>query len=439
QYGRYLLIACSRPGTNPANLQGLWNEHIEAPWNADYHLNINLQMNYWPAEVTNLSECHEPLFDYIERLAERGRITAREQYGCRGFVVHHASDLWAPAWMRAAQAYWGSWIHGGGWLMQHLWEHYRFSGDRDFLADRAWPLLRDCALFYADWLVRDDRDGTLVSSFATSPENSYLAPDGTPTALTRGSAVDQQIIREVFDNTLAAAEILGIENDQTAEIRRKRDQLRSGTVIGPDGRLLEWDRPREEPEKGHRHMSHLYAFHPGDDITPGKTPELFAAARKTLEYRLAHGGAGTGWSRGWLINFAARLQDGDMAHDHIMRLFEKSIFSNLFDAHPPFQIDGNFGYTAGVAEMLLQSHAGAVHLLPALPSAWPAGQVSGLKARGDITVGMTWVDGVLHWAELVSPAGTPVTVRYGTGEYTADFSKKERWVLRRSGEGYALR
>lgn len=438
QYGRYLLISSSRPGTNPANLQGLWNEHIEAPWNADYHLNINLEMNYWPAEVTNLSECHEPLFDYIERLAERGRITARKQYGCRGFVVHHATDLWAPAWMRAAQAYWGSWIHGGGWLMQHLWEHYRFTEDKEFLTNRAWPLLRDCSRFYADWLVRDERDGTLISSFATSPENSYLAPDGTPAALTRGSAIDQQIIREVFDNTLNAAAILGIDDELTREIGEKRDQLRSGTVIGPDGRLLEWDRPYEEAEKGHRHMSHLYAFHPGDDITPEKTPALFAAVRKTLEYRLAHGGAGTGWSRGWLINFAARLRDGDMAHEHIMKLFEKSIFSNLFDAHPPFQIDGNFGYTAGVAEMLLQSHAGMVHLLPALPPAWPRGHVSGLKARGNITVNIVWRDGLLRRAKLVSLSGRPAPIRYRDQEFTADFSSKDTWILQRKGDRYEL-
>lgn len=416
QYGRYLLISSSRPGSNPANLQGIWNEHIEAPWNADYHLNINLQMNYWPADVANLSELNEPFFGFIDRVLERGQMTAKKQYGMeRGTMAHHATDLWAPAFMRAERAYWGSWIHGGGWAGQHYWEHYRYTQDREFLIDRAYPTLKALSEFYLDWLVWDDKSESWVSAPETSPENSYIAADGEAAAVSFGSAMGHQIIAEVFDNTLAAAEILNINDTFVEEVVEKRKSLHPGVKVGEDGRILEWNEPYEEPEKGHRHMSHLYALYPGDAITAENTA-VFNAAQKTIDFRLEHGGAGTGWSRAWMINFNARLLDSVSATENIKKFFEISIADNLFDEHPPFQIDGNFGYTAGVAELLLQSHEGFLRILPALPDPWNTGKISGLKARGNIKVDMEWKDGKLQQLVLKSFEKRTINIKYGTIE-----------------------
>lgn len=411
QYGRYLLISSSRPKTNPANLQGIWNHHIEAPWNADYHLNINLQMNYWPAEVTNLSEMHASLFDFTDRLLERGKITAKEQYGMDGAVMHHATDLWAPAWMRAAQPYWGAWIHGGGWMGQHYWEHYAFTKDEKFLQERAYPYLKEIAKFYADWLVWDKEVGKWVSTPETSPENSYKANDGKPAAISYGAAMGHQIIAEVFDNILEASKILNIQDDFTKEIKSKRENLFPGVVVGKDGRILEWNDDYDEPEKGHRHMSHLYALHPSNQVT-SKDEKAFNAAQKTIDYRLEHGGAGTGWSRAWMINANARLLDSVSATENIKKFFQISIANNLFDEHPPFQIDGNFGYTAGVAELLMQSHEGFIRILPALPSNWETGKIAGLKARGNVEVGIEWSDGTLVKITLKSAKNTTCKLHY---------------------------
>lgn len=418
QYGRYLLISSSRVGSNPANLQGVWNQHIEAPWNADYHLNINLQMNYWPANMTNLDELNMPLFAYIDRLVESGKETAEKNFGCEGTFFPHATDLWVPSWMRAATAYWGSSMGAAGWMMQHYWQHYEFTQDRDFLKERAFPAMQEVAKFYSSWIIEDPRDGKLISAPSTSPENRYLNKDNQPVSLCLGSAMDQQVITEVFNNYMEASAILGIHDSFLEKVTQQSAQLRPGFVLGSDGRILEWDREYGEHEPGHRHMSHLYGFHPGTSVSKEKTPEIFNAVRKTLDYRLANGGAGTGWSRAWLINCSARLLDGEMAHEHIQLLFRKSMYKNLFDGHPPFQIDGNFGYTAGLSEMLLQSHVRDDHghyyldILPALPSVYTEGQVSGLKGRGAFEISITWQKEELELLKIHSLKGNELNVRY---------------------------
>ncbi|MDA3821120.1 MAG: glycoside hydrolase family 95 protein [Bacteroidales bacterium] len=429
-YGRYLLISSSRPGTNPANLQGLWNEHIQAPWNADYHLNINLQMNYWLADMTNLSELSNPLYDYIDRLIENGKVTAEKNFACRGSFIPHATDIWASTWMRAATAYWGCSMGAGGWIVQHYWNGFEYSRDTAFLANRAFPALQQIALFYSDWLSIDPRDGMLVSSPSTSPENRFIISKGEAVASCMGSAMDQQVISEVFENYVDACKVLEIDNPLLETIKSQQLKLRPGFVLGKDGRILEWDREYKESEKGHRHMSHLYGFHPGDAVSSEKNPELFEAVKKTLDYRLVNGGAGTGWSRAWLINCSARLLDGEMAHEHIQLLFAKSISRNLFDMHPPFQIDGNFGYTAGLTEMLLQSYEeGIIRLLPALPKAWHTGFVKGLKAKNNIEVEMTWSNGLLTKAVLLPKFDVDLKVVYPGGS---------EMVYLKSGEPFKL-
>jgi alpha-L-fucosidase 2 len=424
------LISSSRPGTNPANLQGIWNKDIEAPWNADYHLNINLQMNYWPAEVTNLSELHEPFFDLLDRVEKRGEITAKKQYGInRGSVIHHTTDLWATPWMRAQQAYWGAWIHGGGWTAQHYWEHYQYSGDKEFLRNRAYPFMRSIAEFYLDWLVWDNKTQKWVSSPETSPENSYIAKDGKPAAVSFGSAMGHQIISEVFDNVLKAADVLGYQDEFVKEIREKRKKLFPGVVIGNDGRILEWNEPYAEHEKGHRHMSHLFALHPGDQITIDKNPKAFEAAKKTIAYRLKYGGAGTGWSRVWMINLNARLFEKDEAEKNIGKFMQISLADNMFDMHPPFQIDGNFGFTAAVAELLLQSHEGFIRILPTLPPGWKNGKILGLKARGNITVDIRWKNGILDSLTLKSNSDQKKRIVYKGTETVLNMKKGKIYKL----------
>lgn len=424
-FGRYLLISSSRPGGMPINLQGLWADTTAPPWSADYHLNINLEMMYWPAEVCNLSELNEPLFSYIEFLQAPGAKTARTYYNARGWVAHVLANAWGFT-SPGESASWGATASDGAWLCDNLWEHWLFTGDTNYLK-QIYPVLRGSAEFYCDMLIEEPTHHWLVTAPANSPENAFIMPDGKPAHICMGPTMDNQLLRFLFGACIEASSILGVDQDFAAELKAKRERL-PPTRIGSDGRIMEWLQEYPEQDPHHRHTSHLWGLYPGDEISVTATPALAAAARKTL---IVRGDESTGWATAFRMALWARLHDGDHAFKLLQNLIKPAAgktwtggcYPNLFDAHPPFQIDGNFGGTAAITELFVQSQSGEIELLPALPSVWPNGSISGLRARGGYEIGLQWKDGKLASASVKNVGGSGhCKIRYD--ETTTDLNVK---------------
>lgn len=424
-YGRYLLISCSRPGNLPANLQGIWNQELRPAWGSKYTININTEMNYWLAESGNLPECHMPLFAHLKRMLPGGRRAARQLYGCRGFVAHHNTDIFGDCFV---QDYWnpGSyWVMGAAWLCTHQWTHYLYTQDKEFLRE-VFPVMREAAEFFLDYLT--EHDGYLVTCPSVSPENTFILPNGHSGANTYGVTMDNQILSDLFDQCNRAAQILGSSDELDKRIQKAKERLHP-TQISEEGYLMEWPVDYEELDKGHRHISHLYGLHPSGQITVDGTPQLAKAAGKTLERRLSNGGGHTGWSRAWIINHYAKLWDGEKAYENLMQLLSRSTYPNLFDRHPPFQIDGNFGGAAAIIEMLVQSSEERTVLLPALPKAWRSGRISGVRLIGGVSILIEWKEGELVRAELEAESRHRIRVLYRGRQCLAGIIPGEKRVL----------